>query len=306
MIDEARRAKQALSVGLARQRGRRLPGARAPQDRAGCRDGPDLRARPAQRLPAARLDDGAGGRGEAQRSGARRARGARLDEGSRAGDAGPQGPGGGRIRLRQQHPPGREGGGPRERLRLPGLRAGLHPPAVLRRHRPVPLGRALGRSRGHLPDRREGEGTDPGRRAPAPLARHGARAHQVPGPAGAHLLGRAQGSRAARARLQRDGGEGRALGAGRDRPRSPRLRLGREPEPRDRGDEGRLRCGFRLGVSERAAQHRERRDLGVDPPRRRRRHGLLAARRRRDRLRRHGCRGRSASRACCATTPAPA
>ncbi len=37
-----------------------------------------------------------------------------------------------------------------ERLRLPRLRARLHPPAVLRRQGPVPLGRALRRSRRHL------------------------------------------------------------------------------------------------------------------------------------------------------------
>ena len=40
----------------------------------------------------------------------------------------------------------------------------------------------------------QGEGADSRRRAPAPLARHGARAHRVPGPAGAHLLGRARAS----------------------------------------------------------------------------------------------------------------
>ena len=78
-----------------------------------------------------------------------------------------------------------------ERLRLPGLRAGLYPPAVLPRHRAVPLGRAVGRSRGHLPHRRQGEGAAARQRAPAQLARHGPRAHQLPGPAGAHLLGRA-------------------------------------------------------------------------------------------------------------------
>ena len=63
-----------------------------------------------------------------------------------------------------------------QRLRFPGLRAGLYPPAVLPRHRPVPLGRAVGRSRRHRQDRRQGEGTDPGRHASAQLARHGARA----------------------------------------------------------------------------------------------------------------------------------
>jgi hypothetical protein len=66
----------------------------------------------------------------------------------------------------------------RERLRLPGLRAGLYPAAVLPRHRPVPLVRAVGRPGGHLQDRRQGEGADPRRQAPAQLARHGARAHQ--------------------------------------------------------------------------------------------------------------------------------
>ena len=99
---------------------------------------------------------------------------------------------------------------------------------------------------------------------------------------------------------------GRAEGADRDRPRPPRLRLGRQPEPRDRGDARRLGRRVRLAAAERAAQHRERRDLGVAPPRRRRRHGLLAARRRGDRLRRHARRPTRASRACCGTIPAPA
>ena len=92
-------------------------------------------------------------------------------------------------RLRQQHPPDGDGGRRRGRLRLSGLRAGLYPPAVLPRHRAVPLGRALGRPGGHLQDRRQGEGADPRQPASAQLARHGAGADQVPGPAGAHLLG---------------------------------------------------------------------------------------------------------------------
>ena len=207
LIDDARRAKKALSVGLLGNAADVFPGARAAQGRAGRRDRPDLRARSAQRLPAARLDARAGGRGEAQRSGAHRARSARVDEDPRAGDAGPQGAGRDHLRLRQQHPPGRARRGPHQRLRLPGLRAGLHPPALLRGDRAVPLGRALGRSGRHLQDRREGAGADAGGCAPAPLARHGARAHQVPGTAGAHLLGRPQGPRAARPRLQRDGRE---------------------------------------------------------------------------------------------------
>jgi urocanate hydratase len=121
------------------------------------------------------------------------------------------------------------------RVRHSGLRARLHPAAVLPRHRTVPLGRAVGRSGGHLQDRRQGQGADSRRSAPASLARHGALAHPIPGLAGAHLLGRARpahrwGSPSTR------WCERRAVGADRHRPRSPRLRLGGEPEPRDRSD----------------------------------------------------------------------
>ena len=62
------------------------------------------------------------------------------------------------ARLRQQHPPDGERTRPEKCLRLSRFRAGLHPPAVLPRHRPVPLGRALGKSRRYLQDRRESEG----------------------------------------------------------------------------------------------------------------------------------------------------
>ena len=55
----------------------------------------------------------------------------------------------GRVRLRQQPArPGQEAGVDR-RLRLPGLRARVHPAAVLRGPRPVPLGRAVGRPGRH-------------------------------------------------------------------------------------------------------------------------------------------------------------
>ena len=43
-----------------------------------------------------------------------------------------------------------------------GLRAGLHPSAVLPRYRAVPLGGAVRRSAGHLQNRRHGERADPG------------------------------------------------------------------------------------------------------------------------------------------------
>ena len=84
--------------------------------------------------------------------------------------------------------------GVERRVRFSGLRAGLHPADVLPRQGAVPLGRALGRPRGHLPDRRQGEGAVPGRCAPAPLAGHGQRADRVSGTAGADLLARASAS----------------------------------------------------------------------------------------------------------------
>ena len=108
---------------------------------------------PGPRLPARRLERGRVARQAGERPGGRRERLARLDEDPRRGH--------GRLlerrrpdaRLRQQHPPGRQGGRARERLRLPGLRAGLHPPAVLPRRRSVPLVRAVRGPRGHLRDR---------------------------------------------------------------------------------------------------------------------------------------------------------
>ena len=93
-------------------------------------------------------------------------------------------------------------------VRLSRLRAGLYPSAVLPRHRAVPLGGALGRSRGHLQDRRQGEGADA---ATTSICITGstwrAQRIQLPGPAGAHLLGRARRPASPRPCLQRDGGE---------------------------------------------------------------------------------------------------
>ena len=132
------------------------------------------------------------------------------------------------------------------------------------------------------------------------------RAHRLPGPAGAHLLGRPRRPPPPRPRLQRDGGERRTEGAGRHRPRPSRFRLRRLAEPRDRSDEGRLRRRLRLAAAQRAAQHRFRRHLGVAASRRRRRHGLLAACRHGHRRRRHADERRSGWSACCGTTRRPA
>ena len=65
------------------------------------------------------------------------------------------------VRLRQQHPRSGAESRRRRRFRYPRLRARIHPPAVLRRPRPVPLGGAFGRSRRHLPHRPPGAGIVP-------------------------------------------------------------------------------------------------------------------------------------------------
>ena len=78
------------------------------------------------------------------------------------------------VRLRQQHPASRirrRGG---RRVRVPGFRAGIHPAAFLRGQGPVPLGRALRRSRGHLQDGPQGDVALSGQCASQALARHGA------------------------------------------------------------------------------------------------------------------------------------
>jgi hypothetical protein len=62
---------------------------------------------------------------------------------------------------------------------FPGFVPAYVRPAVLPRHRPVPLGGAVGRPRGHFSHRRQGEGADAERGASASVARHGEGAHQV-------------------------------------------------------------------------------------------------------------------------------
>jgi urocanate hydratase len=92
----------------------------------------------------------------------------------------------------------------------------------------------VGRPGRHLQDRREDQGAVPREQAHAPLARHGARAHRLPGPARAHLLAGPGRAPHRGPGLQRDGEERRAEGAHRHRPRPPGHRLGRQPQPRDR------------------------------------------------------------------------
>ncbi len=116
---------------------------------------------------------------------------------------------------------------------------------------------------------------------------HGAGEGALPGPARADLLARLRRARQGRRAVQRHGAQRRAQRAGRDRPRPPRLRLGRLALPRDRVDGRRVRRDRRLAAAQRDGQHRLGRVVGVDPQRRRRRHRPLAARRAGDRRRRH-------------------
>ena len=238
----ARARREAVSIGLlgnaaeiVPELAKRAPGRRHPP-RPG--DRPDLGARPRQRLPAGRLERralarGAGRPGAARGAARRGARAAprtsrRCSTSRRMGV--PTVDYGNNIRQVAFD------AGVKNAFDFPRLRAGLHPAAVLPRQGPVPLGRAVRRPGRHPQDRREAEGAVPGRQAPAPLARHGRRAHRVPGAAGAHLLARPGRAPPRRPGVQRDGRSGRAEGADRDRPRPPRCRLGRVAEPRDRSD----------------------------------------------------------------------
>ena len=130
------------------------------------------------------------------------------------------------------------------RLRLPGLRARLHPPAVLPRRRAVPLGGAVRRPRGHLPHRCQGariDPDDPHLHRWLDLARERIRFQGLP----ARICWVGLGDRhRLRLGLQRDGRDRRAEGPHRDRARPPGQRLRREPEPGDGGDGrmGRTRC----------------------------------------------------------------
>ncbi len=292
------RARQARAAraerGGVRKRGGALPGSPRTGLRGRHRHRSDQRARPAGRLRPRRADARRGCR--AARAGSRgvRAAGARVGRGPLLRHGRLHGPRCGGVRLRQQ--PARRGQARRlrARLRLSGLRARLRAPAVLRGARSVPLGGAVGRSERHRGHRSRRAGGVPGRREPRALDPHGRGADRLPGAAGAHLLARLRGAAAARAALQRHGGERRAECADRDRPRSPRLRLGGLAVPRDRVDARRLGRDRRLAAPERAGKHGGRRHLGEHPSRRRRGHRPLDPRRHGLRGRRLGARGREA------------
>ncbi len=109
---------------------------------------------------------------------------------------------------------GAELGGYDARVGVPGLRARLHPAALLRGQGPVPLGGALGRPGRHrTPPTRPCSSCSPTTSALHRWIAPGSREGRVPGAARAHLLARLRRARQARAAVQRDG---------RRRTRSPR------------------------------------------------------------------------------------
>ena len=90
-----------------------------------------------------------------------------------------------------------------ERVRLPGVRAGVHPAAVLRGQGSVPLGRAVRRSRRHRAHGSARTGAVSGRRASRAMDHARARADSFSGTSGPNLLARPGRACAIRRRAQR-------------------------------------------------------------------------------------------------------
>ena len=111
----------------------------------------------------------------------------------------------GRLRLRQQPSGDGPGGGRGRRVRLSGLRAGLHPAPLLRGQRAVPLGRPVGRSGRHPADRRCPGRALPRKGRPPSLAPDGPGEGALPGPAGPDLLAGLRRAGEGRSCLQRAG-----------------------------------------------------------------------------------------------------
>ena len=126
--------------------------------------------------------------------------------------------------------------GVKRRLRFPGLRACLHPPAVLRRARAVPLGCAVGRTFRHRATDQLVLEMFPHGRNPEPLDQARAEARALSGIARAHLLARLWRARQIRPGAQRSGRARRIESSHRHRPRSPRLRFGGFSLPRNGED----------------------------------------------------------------------
>ena len=297
MIEQSCREKKPLSVGLLGNAAEIFPGAGAARRAARRGDRPDLGARPDQRLSAEGLVAGRLGEPAQRRSQRRRAGGQALDGRARARHAGVPQARHSHRRLRQQHPP--DGARTRAWPTPSTSRASCRPTSA--RCSAAASARSAGRRCRAIP--RTSIRTDAKVKELLPdnahlhnwldMARTRIKFQGLParicwvGLGDRHRLGLAFNEMVAKRRAE---------GAHRHRPRSPGLRLGRQPQSRDRSHARRLGCRVRLAAAQRAAELRVRRHLGVDPSRRRRRHRLLAARRHGGRLRRHG-RRRAAHRA---------
>src|SRR5205809_641194 len=174
-----------------------------------------------------------------------------------------------RVRLRQQPAWRSAGRGLRGGLQLSRIHTGVHPTAVLGGTRAIPMGRPLRRSRRHPPDRRP-------RARPFPRGPHAravattcARSRALPGTPGAGLLARVRRTRHVRRADRRPRRKRRAQSTDRDRPRPPRLGVGRVALPRNRGHARRQRRHRRLADPERARERVLRRNVGLRPSRRR-------------------------------------
>ena len=188
------------SIGLAANAADVAAGAAARGLRGRHRHRPDERARPARRLRPG-PDDARRGRraaGAATRTSTCAARARRSPRTARrwsaSSTAAPRS-----STTATACAPRRELGGFERAFAYPGLRARLRAPAVLRGQGPVPLGRAVGRSRRHRRDRSRGARGVPRRRAARALDPPRPRADRLPGAAGAHLLARLRRAPPARA-----------------------------------------------------------------------------------------------------------
>ena len=112
---------------------------------------------------------------------------------------------------------------------FPGFVPAYIRPAILPRQGTVPLGGVVRRSGRHRENGSQGARALSRQPLACTLARPRRHAHRLPGIAGAHLLARPRRASSRGARIQRYGRKRRAEGADRHRPRSPRCRVGREP-----------------------------------------------------------------------------
>ena len=202
----ARDAGTPLSIGLLGNAAEVLPAllARLPGRH---RHRPDLGPRPAE-LPAPRR--GLRGHGGAAGRGPGRVHppGRGVHGRPRGGDGRVHGRRRGGLRLRQLDPRRGAAGRLHPGVRLPRLRARLHPAAVLRGQGAVPVGRAVRRPEGHRRHRRGRARPVPRERAAGPLDQDGPGEGPLPGAARADLLAGLRRAQPGRRPVQRAGRSG--------------------------------------------------------------------------------------------------